>query len=432
MSITELYKFYSNSSGVSTDSRSILKDEIFFALKGENFDGHKYVDDVLSNGALLAVIDDENYAIDGKTFLVEDVLKALQELARHHRDQLKIPVIAITGSNGKTTTKELLYAVLDKKYNVHATKGNFNNHIGVPLTLLRAPLEAEILIIEMGANHVGDIHELCQIADPSYGMITNIGKAHLDGFGSVEGIIKGKTELYRHIAQRDGTLFLNDLDEILCNNLPENVRTVNYPNDISFDNSGLSLSFFKKDSNTIMTSQLYGQYNSINILAAIAIGRFFEVNDFNIFDAIQNYTPEINRSQILQLDNRTLILDAYNANPSSMLVSLESFINVSSQYEKILVLGDMMELGKEEVFLHKEILDFIKTEKFKHVFLVGPIFAQADKDKSYIHFKNVDLLLNYYAESTEDIFNKSMSLIKASRSIKLEKISEAIMARSNS
>jgi len=374
MGISEIYDVFKSSNGISTDTRTIQSGQLFLALKGENFDGHDYLERALNSGASKAIIDDPNHSNEN-TILVDDCLETLQKLARYHRDQMNIPVLGITGSNGKTTTKELIHAVLSKKYIVHATKGNLNNHIGVPLTILSAPDDTELMVVEMGANRLKDIAELCEIADPESGLITNIGQAHLEGFGSYEGVIKTKTELYKHIIERKGDILVNQKDDILLSQLNDYPNIINYPTDIEFELSDLSISFSK--ANQSFKTSLYGEYNSTNILAAIAVGRKYGVNDEDIFTAISGYAPNMNRSQIIELGTTTLIMDAYNANLSRMAVSISSLEKMTIDKTKTLVLGDMKELGVDEIKLHQEILDKVRQFGTENIFLIGPLFKKA-------------------------------------------------------
>ena len=422
--IQQLYEHYLASGGiVSTDSRTIEKGSIFFALKGERFDGNQYAMDVLEKGASLAVVDSMTVPRGEKIVHVEDVLKTLQQLAHHHRTVLDIPVIAITGSNGKTTTKELTHAVLSKKYNVHATKGNLNNHIGVPLTLLSAGQNLDLLIIEMGANHIGDIAELCQIADPNYGLITNIGHAHLEGFGSFDGVKQGKTELFRHLKDREGTIFYNDNDRLLREELPENMFVHPYVDWLSV-RAGSTFIDISPDSTKWVTTQLVGKYNATNMLCAATVGQFFDITKEQIIEAIADYFPTNNRSQIIVLDSYTLVMDAYNANPSSMMESISSFAAMNSDLSKILILGDMAELGRETESMHVEVLGHLSKYEWEEVFLVGPHFTKADTNNEYNQANSTDELLT--SKNLEEILKDRMTLIKASRSMKLEQIETLI------
>lgn len=421
MKIEDLYTHYCSSSGVSIDTRTIQRNEIFFAIKGDNFDGHKFIESAFSKGASYAVIQDEKYNQDSKTILVSDTQNTLQDLARYHRDQLDIPILAITGSNGKTTTKELIYAVLSKKYNVYATEGNYNNHLGVPLTLLSAQKYHDFLIVEMGANHIKEIDHLCHIADPNYGMITNIGRAHIEGFGSVQGIIEGKTELYKYLEKNNGTIFYNDEDQILSKYIPEIITAVPYlVDDIEFLYQYATLAFRDTDNEETCISQLFGLYNQSNIEAAITLGRYFKVYDEDIFSAISEYKPSMNRSQIMRRNGVQYIMDAYNANPSSMKLSIKSVMNYGHG-PKTLILGDMKELGTESYQLHKEILTYIESYKWSNVYLVGESFCAADSDHKYHHYKDINELMSVHPNFENDHKGQTV-LLKGSRSMALEKL----------
>jgi len=422
-----LLQLFLDSTGVSIDSRTIIPGQIFFAIKGENFDGHSYVNQVLELGANLAVIDNEKYHREGKTILVDSALKSLQNLATEYRRKLSIPVLAITGSNGKTTTKELIDAVLKVEYTVHTTPGNLNNHLGVPLTILGTSPESEILIVEMGANHIGEIRALCEIAEPDYGLITNIGLAHLDGFGSYNGIILGKTEMYRYLAAKRKSVFYNTKDRVLLNNLPTDLKAIPYLSEnINFHKRGMRLGYKLKDSDRLFLTHLTGDYNETNILAALTIGTFFGVDIQSASKAICEYLPEMNRSQIVEIAGVTLILDAYNANPSSMRLALDSLEQIESTLDKVVILGDMKELGLQEETLHQEIITKAETIGAAHILLIGEIFYKITEEK-----KGITVYRNF--EDFKSDFNKvkpklknSLILIKASRSLKLERIKDLL------
>ncbi len=423
MDMAKLYKAFLKSNGVSIDSRSISKGQMFFAITGDRFDGHRFIDDVIEKGASLVIIHDKAYDRGDKTFLVEDTLRCLQDLAHHHRMQLDVPVIGITGSNGKTTTKELIHAVLSKKYKVHTTKGNYNNHIGVPLTLLSADIDSEMLIIEMGANHLLEIDQLCHIAAPNYGLITNVGLAHVEGFGSYENIIIGKTEMYRYIAKVNGCIFYNDEDQVLSKKLPEDTKCVPYlVSDIEFLYSNPTLAFKDTDMDEVYSTKLFGIYNQTNVEAAITLGRYFKVLDEDIFQAIESYTPNMNRSQLIRKGDITYIKDAYNANPNSMKLSIKSLMNFGTQ-PKVLVLGDMMELGDDKLILHRDMLRYIANYTWKKVLLVGPIFAEANKDFDYVSYDNIGELKKDYSSLISE-WADSTVLLKGSRSMKIESLIE--------
>lgn len=414
MTAENIYQLYSKNFLVDTDTRLIRKHTIFFGLKGDNFNGNRFAKQALSKGASYAIVDEEEYQTDDRIILVKNVLQTLQKLAVFHRQKLGIPIISLTGSNGKTTTKELINSVLSTKYKTNATKGNLNNHIGVPLTLLAMTPDTEIGIIEMGANHLNEIAFLCQITKPDYGYITNFGKAHLEGFGSEDGVIKGKSELFDFIKSKNGTVFINEKDPIQIEK-SKGINTIIFHSTLSFLEAKpfVSLEFEK----TKIQSQLIGAYNYENIAAAITIGNYFKVDILNIKTAIESYYPSNNRSQIIDIGSSKIILDAYNANPSSMDVAIKSFYQ-SQNKNKIAVLGDMFELGKSSAKEHQFITDLIENMNFKSVFLIGSNFygvktRKASKFESFSEFiKNVNL----------NDFNNSTILIKGSRGMALERL----------
>ena len=427
--VSELYKLFAGFPKVSTDTRKEIKDSIFFALKGENFNGNEFAETAIKKGAAYALIDKEKYKINNKCILVEDVLKTLQELAKYHREQFNITVIGITGSNGKTTTKELINAVLSKKYNTVATSGNLNNHIGVPLTILSITKKTEIAVVEMGANHIGEISELCKIAKPNFGIITNIGKAHLEGFGSIEGIIKAKTELYNYIQLVNGKLFIN-IDNLLLKQLSDKIHRATYGSASNAEclikllkaNPFVLLEWNTADKQYIINSKLIGNYNFENIQAAICIGNYFDVEPGKIISAIENYEPKNNRSQIIKSLKNKIILDAYNANPDSMMVSINNFAEIPFK-NKILIIGDMLELGTQSVEEHQNILNIIGNHNFSKVLLIGEEFSSVNSNKNWNTFKTTKEAfewLKYYPVENASI------LIKASRLMKLEQLVEVL------
>ena len=421
MDLAKLYQHFLSSKGVSTDSRSISEGQLFFALSGENFNGNKFAEQALEKGANLVVVDEEIGPKNPKVILVEDSLKALQELATYHRNQLQTPIIAITGSNGKTTTKELINQVLSTQFKCHYTKGNLNNHIGVPLTLLQLEAKHELAIVEMGANHIGEIKELCQIALPDFGMITNIGKAHLEGFGSLEGVKKGKTEMYDHIKNTGGIIFYNGEDEVLEEQLDGYTERINYlPSELVAVNIETNFLGFRWKDNEVITN-LTGQYNLFNIAAAICVGSYFKVSDENIVQSISEYVPTNNRSQVLVENNIEYFLDAYNANPTSMKYSLDNFFKIIGE-KKILILGDMLELGGDSISEHHEILKFISENDFLKAFLVGKEFSSTKEnlDPRLSFFYDIEQLKIYLFKNP--IEEGSSVLLKGSRGMKLEKI----------
>ncbi|MDX8338484.1 UDP-N-acetylmuramoyl-tripeptide--D-alanyl-D-alanine ligase [Draconibacterium sp. IB214405] len=424
-SIETLYSCFLQSTQVSTDSRKIEQGCIFFALKGENFNGNKYAHDALKKGAGYAVVDEEEYATNPQILLVDDVLKTLQELAHHHRKRLGLPILGITGSNGKTTTKELIATVLAKKFNVSFTQGNLNNHIGVPLTLLAMDKNTEFGVVEMGANHPGEIAELCQIADPDFGIITNIGRAHLEGFGSFEGVIKTKGELYEYLYKKDGTVFYNTDNPILSELSEKITDRISYgKSDATFVGEAIqSPPFIHVKANfkkgvLYLNSNLIGDFNFENILAAACIGNHFEVDPLKIQQAIKKYHPTNNRSQLISKGDIKIIMDAYNANPTSMSASITSFLE-NLKGDKILILGDMLELGEYSEEEHAKIIELIPTELKSNTFLVGAEFSKANKDAAIKTFIPVDELCAYLKNSP--IKNGNI-LIKGSRGIQLEKV----------
>ncbi len=421
-----LYEVFKDSTGITTDSRSVKKGEIFFALWGENYNGNKYAAEALEKGASFAVIDDPLFESE-KTILVDDCLFELQALAAHYRKTLDIPVLAITGTNGKTTTKELLAAIMAKKLKVHYTKSNLNNHIGVPLTILSAPVDTEMMIIEMGANHIGEIRTLCLIAKPDYGIITNIGTAHIEGFGSFEGVIRAKTELYEYLRKVNGIALYNDKNPLLAEKIfkiinraipfsdPAGIELLieQMPSDLN-----LKVSVTYQHHKYNLSTNLFGSYNVENVKAAIAAGLFFGVEINDIADAVENYQPANNRSQVKITPGNTLICDSYNANPTSMKLALESFAGLSSG-SKAVIIGDMLELGEKSEEEHIRLFNLIKSMNLEKVILVGPIFRQVSEESSFLSFLNVNDLRDFLKNKPI----KGMTiLIKASRGIGLERI----------
>lgn len=426
MTTTEkIYHIFKEHPVISTDSRKIEKNCIFFALKGENFNGNKFAEAALKKGAAYSIIDEIEYKVSEKTILVDDVLKSLQDLANYHRKQLNIPVLGITGSNGKTTTKELLAAILSQKFATSCTEGNLNNHIGVPLTLLKMNTKTEFAVVEMGANHPGEIAELCKIAEPDFGLITNIGKAHLEGFGSVEGVIKTKSELYQHLENTNGTIFYNSENPILTDLLKDTDNKISYGSK-NADFKGellnsppfvhLKVNFPKGV--LYVNTNLSGDYNFENVLAAACIGNYFEVDPVAIQKALKNYYPKNNRSQLIKKDNIKIIMDAYNANPTSMQASIKSFVTDNSE-KSYLILGDMLELGKYSLDEHTSILQLLQNYPSINVFTVGEIFYKVAKDFKCNSYQNVNDLIEYLNDNP---ILKGDILIKGSRGIQLEKV----------
>jgi len=422
--ISRLYRIFSDHPFISTDSRSIREGSIFFALKGESFNGNDFALKALEKGASFAVIDEPQKVNDNRLFMVENVLETLQELAAYHRKKLGLKIIAITGSNGKTTTKELIHSVLSTRYNTLATTGNLNNHIGVPLTLLRLTTDHEIGVIEMGANHPGEIAAYCEIAQPDFGIITNVGKAHLEGFGSFEGVIKAKTELYNYLQKTGGKIFINSGNSHLVkaaaskDNYSYGIENADCMGEIIIGQPFLELQckFGKQD--ITIKSKLIGKYNFENIMAAVSIGSYFQVPPDLIRQSIESYEPSNNRSQLVKTATNLVILDSYNANPSSMNVALENF-KESDFKNKIVILGDMAELGAESEAEHASLVNLIQQLGFDGVILVGPNFRNADNSKKFMNFNTVELLCDYLAKNP---IKGSSILIKGSRKMKMEKI----------
>lgn len=428
MTTTEkIYQIFKSCRKISTDSRILQPGSIFFALKGENFDGNIFVTQAIYNGCVAAVTSDKSLADEKKVFYVPDTLKELQNLANYHRRQLKIPIIAITGTNGKTTTKDLIASVLAQKIRVSYTGGNKNNHIGVPLTLLSMNQTVDIGIVEMGANHPGEIKALCEIAEPNYGLITNIGKAHLEGFGSFEGIKKTKSELYNYLKQNDSVIFCNSDNKIL-NKLLGKYKSVSYGTTsdafCTGEYSEIALqAAVKWKSNNISgfaKSNLIGKYNFENILAAITIGVYFNVPSSAIDTAISCYFPRNNRSQLVKTSRNSLILDFYNANPTSMNAAIEHFYSISDK-NKSLILGDMLELGDDAEDEHRKILELIQNKYFKKIYLIGSNFYKFHNDYEYTFFKTVEEFADFIVKHPE---TGKFFLIKGSRGIKLEKCTD--------
>ncbi|MDG2073958.1 MAG: UDP-N-acetylmuramoyl-tripeptide--D-alanyl-D-alanine ligase [Polaribacter sp.] len=418
MNIESLYKIYSQHFLVDTDSRKIRKNAIYFALKGENFNGNIFAEEAISKGAILSVVDDEKYATKNNILLVDNVLETLQEIASFHRKKLSIPIVGLTGSNGKTTTKELINAVFETQFKTTATLGNLNNHIGVPLTLLSMTPKTEIGIVEMGANHHKEIEFLCSISNPDFGYITNFGKAHLEGFGSIKGVIEAKSELYQHIKNNHKTAFVNTNDDIQVEKTKE-MNTIAFSKSIQFIDANPNVKI--KFDDLIIQTNLIGAYNFSNISAAITIGQHFKISHQNIQKALESYESTNNRSQIIKTkNNNTIILDAYNANPTSMKAALENFSAIKSE-SKIVILGDMFELGKESDKEHQFISDFCKEINLKNVFLIGELFSQITT--GFTKFKTFELLQQHLENS---IYKNQHILIKGSRGMALERVLDIV------
>ncbi|GEC79861.1 UDP-N-acetylmuramoyl-tripeptide--D-alanyl-D-alanine ligase [Flavobacterium aquatile] len=422
MTIQEIHQLFLKCTSISIDTRKIQSNSLFVAIRGEKFDANTFAKEALEKGAQFVIIDNSDFYIDDRTILVEDSLKALQELAKFHRRHLKLPIIALTGSNGKTTTKELIHVVLAKKYKTKATVGNLNNHIGVPLTLLSFNESTEFGIVEMGANHQREIEFLCSIAEPDFGYITNFGKAHLEGFGGVEGVIKGKSEMYKFLEFNKKIAFVN-LDDSIQEEKSRNIERVSFSqidkNAFIFiqnveANPLVSINF----NDTIIHSHLIGLYNANNINAAITIGKYFKISSSQIKEAIESYIPENNRSQLLTKGTNEIILDAYNANPSSMKVAIENFIQLTNE-NKVIIIGDMFELGKESLHEHKEIIALLLQQDALSCYFIGKDFYSNKIEKNDFHFYQK---FEDFSESIVELnFKNSLILIKGSRGMALER-----------
>lgn len=427
MEISVLHSLFLMCSSVVIDTRKIVDNAMFFALKGENFDANVFAAEALSKGASYVIIDNKNYYIDHRTILVANSLETLQELAKHHREYLGLPIVSITGSNGKTTTKELIQVVLSKKYNVKATVGNLNNHIGVPLTLLSFTEETEIGIVEMGANHQKEISFLCELATPDFGYVTNFGKAHLEGFGGVAGVIKGKGELYEYMIENHKVAFVNFDDSIQVEKTAPLQR-------VGFSKKDASVSVFISKieadpfvkitiNNVVIQSNLIGEYNAVNVAAAYTIGKYFNVSDEMIKEAIEVYVPNNNRSQVISKNGNEIILDAYNANPSSMEAAIQNFYLLANA-NKCMILGDMFELGKESLVEHRAIVDLVLSNLQGEVYFIGhDFFANKVEKKGVLFFNEYDAFVDCFKEVN---IQDSTLLIKGSRGMALERVLELL------
>ena len=423
--IQKLYQKYLECKVVSTDTRQITPGSMFFSLKGPKFNANAFAEEALHKGAAYVVVDEAAFANNEKYILVEDGLQSLQQLATYHRSQLKIPIIGLTGSNGKTTSKELLHAVLAKKIKTFATKGNLNNHIGVPLSILSIDSSFEIAVIEMGANHVGEIATLAEIANPTHGFITNIGKAHIGMFGGFENIVKAKSELYQHLIEHNGQVFINSQNSILANGAKRFKAPLFYPAAGDYYHAEFISADpyikFKADNGDEVQTKLLGAYNFENMTAALCIGKFFGVDAKLANTAVADYQPENMRSQIVKKGNNTIILDAYNANPSSMTAAIENLAAMKAD-KKVLILGDMYELEAEAEQEHRNIGKLIRKKGFENIFLVGSLFKSALNEIPMTkHFESKQLLMD---ELKKHPLNNSTILVKASRGIGLETIVE--------
>ena len=428
MNIDFLYSKFLELKKISTDTRKEIKGSIFFCLKGSNFNGNDYAIDAIKKGAEIVVIDEKINKKEPKLYYVKNVLNCLQNLAKKHRETLKIPVLAITGTNGKTSTKNLIYDVLKQKYNTKKTIGNYNNHIGLPLTILSIDKNHEIAVLELGASKLGDIRELCEIGKPTHGLITNIGNAHLQEFINIENIINTKTELWSYLINNKGTFFLNSDDKNLVNQRKINKIYSSHDNIIEYgsatDNiqiieSNPYLSFKWEDK--LIKTKIVGEYNLINIIASIRIGKFFGVNLNKITELLTNYKFKNNRSELIKTKYNQIILDAYNANPSSMMIAIKSFIKLKTNFEKVIILGDMLELGNETIKFHKEIVEYLHSKNITKCILVGDIFHKISCD--FIKFKSKEQLVKNLSKEKN---KQKLILIKGSRKMKLETLIDTL------
>jgi UDP-N-acetylmuramoyl-tripeptide--D-alanyl-D-alanine ligase len=428
MTTEELYNIFKKNPSVQTDTRKLKAGDIFFALKGDHFNGNAFARQAIDEGALYAVIDEKvpmdiGIEIPGKTILVNDVLETLQQLAMHHRKQFTIPFLAITGSNGKTTTKELIHAVLSSSFITYTTEGNLNNQIGIPLTILKIKPDAEIAVIEMGANHQKEIASYCSYTLPTHGLITNCGKAHLEGFGSLEGVKKGKGELFDYLRTNNGSAFvmwdynyLRDMSKGISNLFTYGTVDAAIEGLMAKSELFLEVTIGKGAKMSSIKTQLVGDYNLSNVLAAVAVGKYFKVPDDKIKAAIENYSPSNSRSQLVEIGTNTIILDAYNANPSSMKLAIENFAGLGAA-NKVLLLGAMAELGDESPDEHKAIVDLIKKHNWKNVVLVGGDFLKVDHP--FLKFSNAVDAKDWFQQQH---FENTYFLIKGSRSMQMEKM----------
>ena len=422
MDISSIHSLFLKCKSVSIDTRKIDPNSLFIALKGEHFDANTFAREALEKGASYVIIDDEKYFIDHRTLVVGNSLSTLQELAKYHRQYLKVSIIALTGSNGKTTTKELINVVLSKKFKTRATAGNYNNHIGVPLTLLSFDNETEIGIVEMGANHQKEIEFLCELALPDYGYITNFGKAHLEGFGGIEGVIRGKSEMYNFISANDKVAFINLGDQIQVEK-SKNLNVFSFG--VNDSNANVNISSIIANpfveirySDVLIRTHMIGLYNANNINAALSIGKYFGVDDKEIKDALEGYIPENNRSQMMSKGTNKIILDAYNANPSSMLVAIENFLQLDD-LNKMMVLGDMFELGIEGFQEHKAIINRLLNSKDVNFYLIGKEFYYHKVNNFNFHFFETFDAFTQYLNGVQ--IENTTILIKGSRGMALER-----------
>ncbi len=433
-SLKQLYQLFVQSSGVTTDTRNVLAGNIFFALKGQNFNANLFAEEALNKGASYVVVDeicepDWIRKYGERLIVVENVLQILQQLSGYHRSQLKCPVLAITGSNGKTTTKELIAAVLSKQFGTYATKGNLNNHIGIPLTLLSIKEDVEFAVIEMGANHQKEIASYCNYVMPDFGLITNVGLAHIEGFGGFEGVVKGKTELFAHLSEHGGRVFVSSENDILLNKLKEYGFNTNNTNEVI--TYGISPESYCSGSNTLskdflsvivegvtIQTNLVGDYNFDNVMSAVCVGKYFGVGIEKIKEAIESYIPTNNRSQRISLGTNAVILDAYNANPSSMAEALKNFSKLEA-FQKVVILGEMMELGQYSLSEHEKIFSSVKEMQLTHRIFVGKGFEFLRNSEDCRWFEKTELAKEWFRKQH---FENTLILIKGSRKNELEKI----------
>ena len=423
MKIQELHSIFLQSNGVTTDSREVRKNDLFFALKGENFDGNRFAAEALEKGAIYSVVDDPRMAKGPGFLLADDAVGSLQQLAAYHRKLFRIPVIAITGSNGKTTTKELIRDVLAVRYEVVATAGNLNNHIGVPLSLLGIKRDTEIAVIEMGANHAGEIKFLCEIAEPDYGLITNIGKAHIEGFGSLEGVARAKAELYDHLRKKNGQAFVNDSERMLMQ-FSEGMERIVYGEGDQAVVRGkvmerapfLKAQISHREGTTETSTHLFGSYNLHNVLAAWCVGMHFSVSPIDITGIIRNYKPSNLRSQVVDTGKNLLIMDTYNANPDSMILALNDFASLGAE-KKLLIIGDMRELGESEEEEHRKVME--RVSEADQVIFVGPVFYATVNDTPHTRFIDIEDAMTWIR--SQDLRGYTI-FVKGSRKIGLERL----------
>ena len=426
MEIAELYSIYKDHSSIKTNNRKIENGDIFFALKGPNFNGNNFAIQALNAGAAYAVFDEEINEANDRLIKTNDVLQTLQQLAKHHRKQFDIPFIAITGSNGKTTTKELIHQVLSTTYKTYTTEGNLNNHIGIPLTILKIKSDAQIAVIEMGANHLKEIESYCEYTLPTHGLITNCGKAHLEGFGSIEGVRKGKGELFDYLRKNNGVAFLNSDDEVLKTMSAGIKEIITYGTTNAFvkGNALNSSSLLEVEITTPaigkIKTNLIGEYNLPNVLAAVAVAKYFNVEDEKLKASLESYQPTNSRSQLIIKDSNKIILDAYNANPSSMKAAIINFAKMGGE-DKVMMLGAMMELGNDSEDEHMSIIKLIDEYKWKAVVLVGENFRKINKN--FISFENAHEAAEWFKQQH---FQNTNILIKGSRATKMESVLQGL------